>query len=249
MDSGIEDLRGLIEGAARAVVFTGAGISTESGIPDFRGPGGLWSKVRPVEFADFVASPECRRQYWRQKFAAHDAIVEAKPNRGHRAVAALVERGAASCVITQNIDGLHQESGIAEGRVIELHGNTTYAACLDCAKRFELAPIRAAFERDETPPLCDSCGGIVKTATISFGQAMPEAELRRAEAETIACDLFLAIGSSLVVYPAAGLPATAKREGAALVILNREPTELDRLADLVLHRDIGPTLGAAVGVD
>ena len=249
MDSGIEDLRGLIEGAARAVVFTGAGISTESGIPDFRGPGGLWSKVRPVEFADFVASPERRRQYWRQKFAAHDAIVEAKPNRGHRAVAALVERGAASCVITQNIDGLHQESGIAEGRVIELHGNTTYAACLDCAKRFELAPIRAAFERDETPPLCDSCGGIVKTATISFGQAMPEAELRRAEAETIACDLFLAIGSSLVAYPAAGLPATAKREGAALVILNREPTELDRLADLVLHRDIGPTLGAAVGVD
>ena len=249
VDSEIEELRGLIEGAGRAVVFTGAGISTESGIPDFRGPGGLWSKFRPVEFGAFVASPERRREYWRQKFAAHDAIVQAQPNRGHRAVAALVARGTASCVITQNIDGLHQQSGIPHDRVVELHGNTTYAACLDCARRFELAPIRAAFERDETLPQCDSCGGIVKTATISFGQAMPEAEMRRAEAETIACDLFLAIGSSLVVYPAAGLPVAAKRDGATLVILNREPTELDGMADLVLHHDIGPTLGAATGVE
>ncbi len=238
-----------IAGAGRIVVFTGAGISTESGIPDFRGPGGLWSKVQPVEFADFLASAEQRRQYWRQKFAAHDAIVQAQPNRGHRAVAALVARGAATAVITQNIDGLHQASGVAADRVIELHGNTTYAGCLDCAKRFELQPIRIAFEDDETLPLCDACGGLVKTATISFGQAMPEAEMRRAEAEALACDLFLAIGSSLVVYPAAGLPATAKRQGASLVILNREPTELDGLADLVLHHDIGPTLGAAVGVD
>ena len=249
VDSEIEELRGLIEGAGRAVVFTGAGISTESGIPDFRGPGGLWSKFRPVEFGDFVASPERRREYWRQKFAAHDAIVQAQPNRGHRAVAALVARGTASSVITQNIDGLHQQSGIPHDRVVELHGNTTYAACLDCARRYGLAPIRAAFERDETLPLCDSCGGIVKTATISFGQAMPEAEMRRAEAETIACDLFLAIGSSLVVHPAASLPVTAKRHGATLVILNREPTELDGMADLVLHHDIGPTLGAATGVE
>lgn len=248
-DSEIEDLRSLIGDASRCVVFTGAGISTESGIPDFRGPGGLWSKIRPVEFGDFVASAERRREYWRQKFAAHDAIVQAQPNRGHRAVAALVERGTASSVITQNIDGLHQQSGIPESRVVELHGNTTYAACLDCAKPYELAPIRAAFERDETLPLCDACGGIVKTATISFGQAMPEAEMRRAEAEALACDLFVAIGSSLVVHPAAGLPVTAKRHGATLVILNREPTELDGLADLVLHRDIGHTLGAAVGVD
>ena len=230
------------------MVFTGAGISTESGIPDFRGPGGLWSKVQPVEFADFLASAEQRRRYWRQKFAAHDAILQAQPNRGHRAVAALVERRAASAVITQNIDGLHQASGVAVDRVIELHGNTTYASCLDCAKPFDLEPIRVAFERDQTLPLCDRCGGIVKTATISFGQAMPEAEMRRAEAEALGCDLFLVIGSSLVVYPAAGLPAAAKRHGAALVILNREPTELDGLADLVLNHDIGPTLGAAVGV-
>ena len=249
IDAEIGRLRGLIERAGRAVVFTGAGISTESGIPDFRGPGGLWSKVRPVEFGAFVASAERRREYWRQKFAAHDAIVQAQPNRGHRAVAALVARGTASSVITQNIDGLHQESGVPKDRVVELHGNTTYAACLDCARRYELAPIRAAFERDVTLPLCAACGGMVKTATISFGQAMPEAEMRRAEAEALACDLFMAIGSSLVVHPAAGLPVTAKRHGATLVILNREPTELDPLADLVLHHDIGPTLGAATGVE
>ena len=245
----VSRLRDLISEARRTVVFTGAGISTESGIPDFRSPGGLWSKVQPIEYADFIASPEHRREYWRQKFDAFEAITQAKPNRGHRAVAALLERGAASAVITQNIDGLHQASGVPLDRVIELHGNTTYAACLDCAKPFELEPIRVAFERDESLPLCDGCGGMVKTATISFGQAMPEAEMRRAEAETLSADLFLAIGSSLVVYPAAGLPVAAKRRGASLVILNREPTELDGLADLVLHQDIGPTLGAAVGVD
>ena len=245
----IERLHTLMTDSRRAVVFTGAGISTESGIPDFRSPGGLWSRVQPIDFRDFIASEERRREYWRQKFAAHDAIARARPNRGHRAVAALVERGKASSVITQNIDGLHQASGIADDQVIELHGNTTYARCLDCAKRFALEPIMAAFEGDETLPLCDGCGGIVKTATISFGQAMPEAEMRRAEHEARNCDLFLAIGSSLVVQPAAGLPLMAKREGAHLVILNREPTELDPLADLVLHLEIGPTLGAAVGVD
>ena len=245
----IEQLRDLIDGAGRIAVFTGAGISTESGIPDFRGPGGLWSKVRPIEYADFIASAGHRRAYWRQKLAAHEAIAQARPNRGHRAVAALVERGAAAGVITQNIDGLHQVSGVSDERVIELHGNTTYAACLDCAKRFALAPIMAAFERDERLPLCDDCGGMVKSATISFGQAMPGAEMRRAEHEARACGLFLAIGSSLVVYPAAGLPLTAKRQGATLVILNREPTELDGLADLVLHHEIGPTLGAAVRVE
>ncbi len=245
----VSRLRDLLDAAGRTVVFTGAGISTESGIPDFRGPGGLWSKVRPIEYADFIASPAKRREYWRQKFDAHEAITQAQPNRGHRAVAALLERGAASAVITQNIDGLHQASGVSADRVIELHGNTTFAACLDCAKRFELEPIRVAFERDQSLPVCDACGGIVKPATISFGQAMPEAEMRRAEAEAREAELFLAIGSSLVVYPAAGLPVAAKRQGARLVILNREPTELDGLADLVLHHDIGPTLGAAVGVD
>src|SRR5208337_1469150 len=157
-------------------------------------------------------------------------------------------RGKAGAVITQNIDGLHQASGIADEQVIELHGNSTYAHCLDCAARYEIDALRAAFERDGTAPLCSSCGGFVKTATISFGQAMPVEAMRRAEIETRAADLFIVAGSSLVVYPAAGFPELAKRNGATLVIVNRESTGLDPIADLVLNRAIGETLGAAVGV-
>ena len=152
-------------------------------------------------------------------------------------------------VITQNIDGLHQEAGVAAARVVELHGNSTYAECIECAAPYPLEPILDAFERDGTLPVCDRCGGHVKTATISFGQAMPEAAMRRAEAATAECDLFLAIGSSLVVYPAAGFPIHARRLGATLVILNRDPTELDELADLVLNREIGATLGAITGIN
>jgi len=174
---------------------------------------------------------------------------EARPNRGHRAVAELVRRGKVAAVITQNIDGLHQASGIADDRVIELHGNSTYAHCLDCKARYELDVLRVAFEGDETAPICNFCGGFVKTATISFGQAMPAEAMRRAETETLAADLFIVAGSSLVVYPAAGFPELAKRNGATLVIINREPTGLDPIADLVLNRSIGETLGAAVGVD
>jgi NAD-dependent deacetylase len=239
-------LRDLIAASRKALVFTGAGISTESGIPDFRSPGGVWSRHRPIYFEDFMASEAKRREYWRLKFLVDQDIREAKPNAGHIAVAKLVRTGIVGYVITQNVDGLHQASGIPEERVIELHGNTTYAACLDCGKRFELGPIRAAFERDERLPVCDRCRGIVKTATISFGQAMPAEAMRRAEAATLACDLFLAIGSSLVVYPAAGFPELAGRNGARLIILNRDPTPLDSLADLVLNAEIGPTLAAAV---
>jgi NAD-dependent deacetylase len=159
----------------------------------------------------------------------------------------LVGGGKASAVITQNIDGLHQASGVPANRVIELHGNTTYAHCLDCAQRYELEDIRIEFERTGDAPNCVACGGFVKTATISFGQSMPAAAMIRAEEETLAADLFIAIGSSLVVYPAAGFPEIAARNGARLVILNREPTGLDPLADLVLHREIGATLGEAVG--
>ena len=248
-DPQIAELARLIANARRAVVFTGAGISTESGIPDFRGPGGIWTRMAPIDFADFLASEEARRETWRRRFAMEETFHAAAPNRGHRAVAALARRGPAAAVITQNIDGLHQASGIPAERVVELHGNTTYAHCLDCARRYELDALRRAFERDETVPLCDDCGGFVKTATISFGQAMPPQAMRRAEAETIAADLFIVAGSSLVVYPAAGFPELAKRHGAALVIVNREPTGLDPIADLVLHRAIGETLGAAVGVD
>ncbi len=239
-------LAGLIRAARRAVVFTGAGISTESGIPDFRSPGGIWAKMAPIEFQDFVASEDMRREAWRRRFAMEEMFAAAAPNDGHRAVAALLARGIVSSVITQNIDNLHQDSGVPAEKVIEIHGNTRYARCLDCGSRMELAPIRAHFEGHGVAPDCPHCGGLLKTATISFGQAMPEDEMARAEAETLACDLFLVLGSSLVVYPAAGFPALAQRSGARLAIINRDPTDQDGRADLVLHTGIGATLSAAV---
>jgi NAD-dependent deacetylase len=248
-DTDIAALAGLIEGARRAVVFTGAGISTESGIPDFRSPGGIWTQMAPLDFDSFLASEAARRETWRRRFAMEEMLRAAQPNRGHRAVAELVRRGTAATVVTQNIDGLHQASGVPAEKVIELHGNTTYAACLDCGARHELDDIRIAFERDGAAPACARCHGFVKTATISFGQAMPQAEMRRAEIATYAADLFIVLGSSLVVYPAAAFPELAKRNGAALAIVNREPTGLDAIADLVLHRPIGETMGIAVGVD
>ena len=243
-------LRDMIAAAESVVIFTGAGISTESGIPDFRSPGGLWTKYQPIDFGDFMASEEMRRESWRRKFAMDPAMTAAVPNRGHRAVAHLVDTDKVSAVITQNIDGLHQASGIPDMQVIELHGNATYAKCLTCGLRHELAPIKAAFLADETMPVCTGCGSeYMKTATISFGQSMPEEQMARAQRETLACDLFIAIGSSLVVYPAAGFPVMAKQNGAGMVILNREPTDLDRHADLVINGEIGPTLGDAVAVN
>ena len=248
-DHQVAELARIIERAHQAVVFTGAGISTESGIPDFRSPGGIWTKMAPIDFSDFLALEEARCETWRRRFEADDTWRHAQPNRGHRAVAALIRRGTAAAVITQNIDGLHQASGVPAEQVIELHGNSTYAHCLDCARRYEIAELRTVFERDRTAPVCEACGGWVKTATISFGQAMPVEAMRRAEIETLAADLFIVAGSSLVVYPAAGFPELAKRNGATLVIVNREPTDLDPIADLVLNRSIGETLGTAVGVD
>ena len=248
-DPDLDRLRALIESARRAVVFTGAGISTESGIPDFRSPGGVWSRRRPVDFRDFVASEPARREAWSLRAESHRAMAQAEPNHGHRAVASLVHRGIVTTVITQNIDGLHQRSGVPDEKVVELHGNSTYAKCIECEAPYPIEPILDAFGRDGTLPVCEHCGGHVKTATVSFGQAMPEAAMRRAEAASAECDLFLAIGSSLVVYPAAGFPIQARRLGATLVILNREPTELDALADLVLNREIGPTLRAVAGLD
>ncbi len=243
------ELRRLIARAERIVFFTGAGISTESGIPDFRSPGGMWSRMAPIDFRDFMASAEARRETWRRKRVTDQTMRAAEPNRGHRAVARLIREGRASSVITQNIDGLHQASGVPGSHVIELHGNSTYATCLSCAQRYEIDAILAAFERSGEAPDCEACGGYVKTATISFGQAMPVEAMRRAEAETLAADLFIVAGSSLVVYPAAGFPEIAKQNGAALVIVNREPTGLDRMADLVIHAGIGDALGDAVGVN
>ncbi len=244
-----DQLRAMLDAATKVVVFTGAGISTESGIPDFRSPGGLWTKYQPIEFGDFMASEEMRRESWRRKFGMESVLQAAEPNRGHRAVEKLARQGKVTHVITQNIDGLHQASGVPDDRVIELHGNTTYTKCLDCHERYDLAWVRELFADDETLPECEKCGGIIKTATISFGQAMPEKEMLLAQAATLEADMCLTVGSSLVVYPAAGFPELAKRNGAKLAILNREETPLDPIADLILHEEIGPTLGDAVGVN
>jgi NAD-dependent deacetylase len=248
-DRDVAALARLIAQARRAVVFTGAGISTESGIPDFRSPGGVWTSMAPIDFESFLASEAARRESWRRRFDSDKVMREAQPNRGHRAVAALVRRGKVAAVITQNIDGLHQASGLTDAQVIELHGNTTYARCLDCAARYEIDALRAAFERDGTAPRCGRCHGFVKTATVSFGQAMPPEAMRRAQEETVAADLFLVVGSSLVVYPAAGFPGLAKRNGAALAIVNREATPLDAIADVVVNRAIGDVLGDVAGLD
>jgi NAD-dependent deacetylase len=239
-------LAALLRQSRRAVVFTGAGISTESGIPDFRSPGGIWTRMMPIDFADYVADPAARTESWRRRFEMEETWNSVKPNAGHLAVAELVARGIVSHVITQNIDALHQAAGVAEERVIELHGNTTYAKCLDCEMRMEIADIRRHFEAHGEAPGCPACGGIVKTATISFGQAMPEAEMARADAAVADCDLCLVAGSSLQVYPAAAFPLKAKRGGATLAILNREATPQDPYADLVIHGEIGPVLSSAV---
>ena len=246
-DLEVAALARMIARSRRIALFTGAGISTESGIPDFRSPGGVWNAMRPIMFADFVASEEARRESWRRTFDRQPVMRAAQPNRGHRACAALVRSGKARAVITQNIDGLHQAACLDPAAVIELHGNATFAHCLDCGTRYELDPLQAAFAQDGTAPRCRWCNGLVKTATISFGQAMPQGAMQAAEAEAVAADCFIVLGSSLVVYPAAALPILAKRNGARLIIVNREATELDEIADLVLHRAIGDSFGAAVG--
>jgi NAD-dependent deacetylase len=238
----IEGLRRLLDTSDVVLPFTGAGISTECGIPDFRSPGGLWSRNQPISFEEFISSQEQRNEAWRRRFAMQDEFTNAQPGRGHRAIASLYRAGKAPGVITQNIDNLHQLSGIAAQDVVELHGNTTYATCLGCSVRYELDWVRDRFRASGgRAPDC-KCGGYIKTATISFGQAMPEAAMRRASDLTLTCDLFLAIGSSLVVWPAAGFPVRAKHNGARVVIINREPTDLDDIADLVIHDDIGTVL-------
>jgi NAD-dependent deacetylase len=233
----------MIHEAGAIVPFTGAGISTECGIPDFRSPGGLWTKNRPIQFDEFLASQEARNESWRRRFAMMDEFGGAKPGRGHRALASLYRAGKVPGLVTQNIDNLHQASGIAAEHVVELHGNTTFAHCLDCGTRYELPWVRERMDAGNgCAPDCPSCGGFIKTATISFGQAMPEAAMRQAEALTLGCDLFMAIGSSLQVWPAAGFPLIAKRNGARLVIINREATDFDAAADLVVRQDIGTVL-------
>jgi NAD-dependent deacetylase len=232
----------MMEDARTVVVFTGAGISTESGIPDFRSPGGVWSRMKPIYFQDFVASEDQRREAWNRVFSGAAGWTGASPNAGHAAVAQLVANGKVSAVITQNVDNLHQDSGVPEDQVVELHGNASYAKCLECGSRYELADLRDPFQKGGVIPTCRWCGGLIKTATISFGQSMPGGPMAEAQAHSLACDLFLVLGSSLAVYPAAGFPLLAQRNGARLAIVNRDQTDLDGHADLVLHDEIGAVM-------
>jgi len=246
LSSGVERLGEMIAAASTIVPFTGAGISTECGIPDFRSPGGLWTRNRPIPFDEFVASRDARDEAWRRRFAMEATFAAAKPGRGHRALASLYRSGKIPAIITQNIDNLHQASGFAAEHVVELHGNTTYARCIGCGRAYELSWVKQRFGEVGAPD-CTACDEPLKTATISFGQAMPEDAMQRATELSRHCDLFIAIGSSLVVWPAAGFPLMAKNCGAKLVIINNEPTDQDDIADLVIRHDIGETLGPFVG--
>ena len=228
----------LIDRSSRIIAFTGAGISTECGVPDFRSPNSPWLTNKPIPFADYLASEEARIDAWQRKFTMDAMYAGAKPGRTHLALAEMVHSGVIEVIITQNIDNLHQQSGVPADRIIELHGNGSYAHCLSCFRRHELPAIRQAFEAHGRSPVCESCGGIVKSATISFGQSLPPESLQRAKDAAESCDLFIVFGSSLVVRPAATLPLVARQNGARLIIINREATPLDTYADLVVHTEI-----------
>jgi NAD-dependent deacetylase len=230
----------LIMDSRRAIAFTGAGVSTESGIADFRSPGGVWSKYQPVYYRDFMSSEDARRQYWKMKREGYYELKMARPNDGHRALARLEEAGKIVAVITQNIDGLHQDAG--SRRVLELHGTSRSCLCLECDARFNPDNIQKQLEAGVEVPVCDQCGGLIKSATISFGQPLPADILTEAFDLSMSTDLVLALGSSLVVEPAASIPLQAKNNQARLVIINNTETPLDRLAEVVVHQPIGETL-------
>ena len=241
-----EELNQYIKNAHNIVIFTGAGISTESGIPDFRGPKGIWKTTSPIYFKDFIGSEDVRKESWKRKFSNKDIIKKAKPNVGHIEVAKIVNSNDSAHLITQNVDNLHQDAGVPQSRITEIHGNATYATCLDCNVRYELELIKRTFLGSGTIPRCEECGGIIKQATISFGQAMPEVDMQIAQMKIVKCDLFITIGTSLVVYPVAGFPKLAKEIGAKLIIINNEPTDYDSIADLVIHEQIGVVFSESI---
>lgn len=246
MESEIEGVAGSIIHAKRVVVFTGAGLSTESGIPDFRSPGGLWARYNPEDFyfQNFIASEASRVKYWQMATEMYEPMKRAQPNLAHLAIAEMEQLGKLDCVITQNIDGLHVKAGNSVEKVIELHGTAMHVSCLHCRKRYNREAIQGRIKQGVKAPICDDCGGPLKPATISFGQAMPEKETQEAYHRSSQCDLFMVIGSSLVVHPAASMPLIAKQSGAKLVIINRDPTPCDGMADIVVHDQAGPTLDA-----
>ncbi|HEX2438709.1 MAG TPA: Sir2 family NAD-dependent protein deacetylase [Methylomirabilota bacterium] len=237
-------VRGWIDAAQRPVVLTGAGISTDSGIPDFRGPQGVWTRNPQAEkqstIQHYVADPEVRKQAWRSRLDS--PAWTAKPNAGHLALVALERRGKLDTLITQNIDGLHQAAGISPAKVVEVHGTMREVVCLDCGERAAMERALARVRAGEEDPPCRSCGGILKSATISFGQSLVPEDLRRAELAARRCDLLLAVGTKLSVWPVAGVVPVAKDTGARVVIVNAEPTDMDGLADAVLRGSIGDIL-------
>ena len=248
MDQLISQAAQWISDSKRLIVFVGAGLSTESGIPDFRSPGGLWDRYNPEDFyyQNFVASEKSREKYWQMATEMYQTLKNARPNPAHLAIAELEKLGRLDRVITQNIDGLHFKAGNTAEKVIELHGTALHVYCLTCKKRYERDEIQERLRHGVKVPYCDACGGILKPATISFGQSMPEQETQEAFERATLSDLFMVIGSSLVVQPAASLPQVAKRNGARLIIINREETPMDDLADLVIHGQAGPIMAGIV---
>jgi len=235
--------------STRVVVFSGAGLSTESGIPDFRSPGGVWDRYNPEDFyfQNFLASENSREKYWQMATEMYEPIRKAQPNPAHLAISELEKLGKLDCIITQNIDGLHFKAGNSEEKVIQLHGTAIFVSCLSCKKRYDRDEIQERIKNGLKAPRCDDCGGHLKPATISFGQSMPEKETQEAYHRSSTCDLFVVIGSSLVVQPAASMPLVAKRNGARLVIINRDPTAYDDMADIVIHGRAGPTMASILG--
>jgi NAD-dependent deacetylase len=244
MEELLEKIAQWIIDSKRMVIFCGAGLSTESGIPDFRSPGGVWDKYDPEDFyfQNFIASEASREKYWQMATEMWGPIKKAQPNLAHLAIAELERLGKLDCVITQNIDGLHFKAGNSEEKVLQLHGTAVFVSCLSCKKRYDRDEIQERIKRGEKAPRCDDCGGILKPATISFGQSMPERETQEAYHRSSISDLFIVIGSSLVVQPAASMPMIAKQNKAKLVIINRDPTSYDDSADIVIHGQAGPTL-------
>ena len=240
--TGAQAIAGSMKNCRKPLFFTGAGISTESGIPDFRGPKGIWKTNKPIMFQDFVASAQVRLDAWKRHFATRGTLVDAEPNTGHRVIAGMMQKWDTSYLITQNVDGLHQRAGSPSERVVELHGNATYAKCLDCEVRYESDTIRERLEAEDKALNCLECGGIIKTATISFGQPMPQREVALTMALAMNCDVFLCMGSSLEVFPAADVPYKAAESGARLIIVNNQPTGADSVADLVVRAPLGDVL-------
>ncbi len=242
MDERAQELARLIAASSRIVAFTGAGISTESGIPDFRSPGGIWDRYAPIDYGEFLRDPRARRETWRRGLETYPVVAAAQPNRAHLALVELERGGKLKAVITQNIDGLHQKAGHAAERVIELHGNAHGVRCLQCRAWYARQAIHARVIAREEMPGCEACGGMLKPTSVSFGEPMPFDELRRAEREARVSDLCLVIGSSLVVYPAAAVPRYALEAAAKLAIVNATQTDLDEAASVVLRGRAGELL-------